>query len=65
MRAASYVGFLATLIVGVGAFAWADDWWATLLLLLIALAIALVFRGSLRQGQHRRCLPRSTGSRIA
>jgi hypothetical protein len=40
MRVASYVGLLATVIVGIGAFMWADDWWVTVLLILLALAIA-------------------------
>lgn len=39
MRIASYIGFIAVLFVGFGAFAWVDAWWATALLLVAALAI--------------------------
>lgn len=39
MRTASYIGFFAMVGLGVGAFAWADKWWLTVLLILAALAV--------------------------
>jgi hypothetical protein len=44
-KIATIIGYVATLIVGFGAFRWVDEWWATLLLLVVALSIPPLLRG--------------------
>jgi hypothetical protein len=39
MRTASYIGFFVMIGLGVGAFAWADSWWLTVLLIVVGLAV--------------------------
>lgn len=39
MRTASYLGFFAMIGLGVGAFAWADKWWLTVLVIVAALGV--------------------------
>lgn len=40
MKTASMIGFWLAIGLGAAAFAWADSWWLTVLLLLAALAVA-------------------------
>jgi UPF0716 family protein affecting phage T7 exclusion len=57
MRKLSYAGFFAMVVLGIGAFAWVNHWWATVLLLVLALAVGwwslgLYMRASIGSAQR-------------
>jgi hypothetical protein len=45
VKVASIIGYFATVIIGLGAFTWVDEWWATVLLVVLALSIRPLLGG--------------------
>jgi hypothetical protein len=60
MRTVSYLGFFAMLVVGVGSFYWLNAWWATALLVLLALSIGWYSLGLFVQAEIAEIAPHAT-----